>query len=66
MQTASTQFEHELRKRVDERMVELAEIICAGTPKDYAEYRQYVGRFQELKHTAETVFGEVNTKLNIR
>lgn len=66
MHSLNTQFEHELRKSIDKRMLEIAEVLSAGTPKDYAEYLKWVGRFQELKHISESVLSEINTTINTR
>lgn len=65
--TVSTQFEIELRKRVEARMLELAEILSDGQAiKDYGDYRRIVGEFQGLKRVIDTYFDEVNTTINQR
>ena len=67
MLTVNTQFEHELRKRINARLVAIAETLCDGTAiKDFADYRRYVGEFQGLKQVADTFCDEVNTILNKR
>ncbi len=67
MHTASTQFEHELKKRINDRLVEIAEILCDGQAvKDYPDYKRYVGEFQALKQVNESYCDEVNTTINER
>jgi len=67
MQTISTQFELELKKRIDQELIRIAEVLTLGHAiKDYAEYRRYVGEFQALKRVAETFCDEVNTTINER
>jgi hypothetical protein len=67
MQTISTQFESELKKRLNARMVEIAEILTSGQAiKDYADYRRFVGEFQGLRQVLDTYCDEVNTTLNQR
>ncbi len=67
MQTLSTQFEHELKKLLHDRMLAIAETLTAGHAiKDYSDYRRYVGEFQAYKQVVETYCDEVNTTLNTR
>jgi hypothetical protein len=67
MQTLNTQFEHELKKILQQRMVAIAEILTAGQAvKDYASYMRYVGEFQALTQVVDTHCDEVNTTLNKR
>lgn len=67
MPTLSTQFEHELKKLLQQRMVAIAETLTAGQAvKDYAAYMRYVGEFQALKQVVDTHCDEVNTTLNSR
>lgn len=67
MPTLSTQFEHELKKRLNERMVSIAEILCDGTAiREFQQYQRYVGEFQALKAVCETYCDEVNTTINQR
>lgn len=67
MLTVNTQFEAELKKRVNARRIEIAEILCEGQAvKDYADYKRYVGEYQALTQVADTYCSEVNTTLNQR
>lgn len=67
MQTVSTQFEHELKKLLEKRMLDIAEILSGGQAvKDFADYRRYVGEFQAYKQVVETYCDEVNTTINTR
>lgn len=67
MQTVSTQFETELKKRLHERMLAIAEILTAGhAVKDFADYRRYVGEFQAYKQVVDIHCDEVNTTINTR
>lgn len=67
MQTFNTQFEHELRKVIEARMVEIAEILTAGQAiKTLDDYRKFVGEFQGLKQVIDSYCGEVNTTLSKR
>lgn len=62
-----TQFEHELKKRINDRLVEIAEILCDGQAiKDYADYKKWVGEFQSLKRVADVYCDEVNKTINQR
>jgi hypothetical protein len=65
--TLNTQFEHELKKRLDEERLRIAEILCAGQAvKDYAEYCQYVGQYRAVSLVADSICDEVNTTINTR
>jgi hypothetical protein len=67
MQTISTQFETELKKRLHEEMIRLAECLTAGQAvKDFAAYQRYVGEFQALKKVVDIYCDEVNTTINTR
>jgi hypothetical protein len=67
MQTVSTQFEQELKKRLHEEMLRIAENMTEGLAiKDFATYLRYVGEFQALKRVVETYCDEVNTTINER
>lgn len=67
MQTASTQFEQELKKRLHEEMLRIAENMTEGLAiKDFATYLRYVGEFQALKRVVEMYCDEVNTRMNER
>jgi siderophore synthetase component len=67
MPTVSTQFEQELKKRLHEEMLRIAENMTEGLAiKDFATYLRYVGEFQALKRVVETYCDEVNTTINER
>jgi hypothetical protein len=67
MQTVSTKFESELKKRIDEELIRISEILSAGQAvKDYADYRYHVGMFHALNRVSYTFFDEVNTAINQR
>ena len=67
MPSLNSQFEHELKKRLDLRMIEIAEILCNGQAvKDFGDYRKFVGEYQGLRQVAETFCDEVNTTINTR
>lgn len=67
MPTLNTQFEHELKERIGERMRDITAILCAGQAvKDYAAYMRLVGEFQALKLVGDTYCNEVNTTINTR
>lgn len=67
MPSLNTQFEHELKKRINLRMVEIGEVLCAGQAvKDYGAYMKLVGEFQGLTHVADVLCDETNTTLNTR
>lgn len=67
MPTLSTQFEHELKKILQQRMVAIAETLTAGQAvKDYAAYMKYVGEFQAFKQVVDTYCDEVTTAINTR
>lgn len=64
---SSAQFEFELKKRLEERMLEIAQALTGGQAvKDYAVYREFVGEFRGLQNVIETYCDEVNTTLNKR
>lgn len=66
MATLNTQFEAELKKLLNERVREVAAILCDGQAiKDYADYRQYVGQLIALKQI-DDFCDQVNTTLNTR
>lgn len=65
--TFNTQFEHELKKLIKARMVDIADILCAGqVPKDHADYRHLVGQFQALRLVHDDFCELINTTLNQR
>jgi hypothetical protein len=65
--TASNQFEGELKKRLHDRMLEIAEILTAGQAvKDFETYQRYVGEFRAYKQVVDIHCDEVNTTINQR
>lgn len=67
MLTVSTQFEFELKKRIEQEQLRIAEILSAGQAvKDYADYRYHVGMFHALSRVSDTFFDEVNTTITQR
>jgi|FreactcultureFD7_1027221.scaffolds.fasta_scaffold78035_2 hypothetical protein len=67
MPTLNTQFEHELKKRIEQRLVAIAEALSAGQAvKDYAGYMKLVGEFQGLKQITDVYCDEVTTTINTR
>jgi len=67
MLTANNQYEHELKKRVDEERERLKDILEAGIAiKDYAQYQNYVGQLAAYNKVTSTFFEDVNTTLNKR
>jgi hypothetical protein len=67
MPTLNTQFEHELKKLAQQRMVAIAETLTAGQAvKDYAAYMKFVGEFQALKQVVDVYCDEVTTLINTR
>lgn len=67
MSSLNTQFEHELQKKLKDRMIEIADILCAGQAvKDFADYRRYVGEFLALQQVHDIYCDDVNTILSKR
>ena len=67
MLTINTQFEHELKKRIDQERTRLGEILSLGQAiPDYATYMRYVGEFQALNRVTDIYCQEVNETLNKR
>lgn len=67
MPSLNIQFEHELKQRIEQRLVSIAEILSAGQAvKDYPAYMKLVGEFQGLRQVIDTYFEEVNTTINTR
>ena len=67
MLTANNQYEHELKKRVDEERERLKDILEAGIAiKDYPQYQNYVGQLAAYNKVTSTFFEDVNTTLNKR
>jgi hypothetical protein len=46
-------FERELKKIVLAEIARVSDILANGSPIDYADYKQHVGRIQGLKATLE-------------
>ena len=67
MLTVNTQFEQELKKRIQEEVERVKDIIAAGMAvKDYADYRFHVGRITALRDVADSYCAEVTTKISQR
>jgi hypothetical protein len=67
MPSLNTQFEAELKKLINARMVEIADILCDGQAvKSYEDYRHLAGRFHALRQVHEDLCDQVNTTLNQR
>jgi hypothetical protein len=49
MLTYNTLFEHELKKIILAEIERVADVLANGSPIDYAEYKQQVGRIQGLR-----------------
>ena len=58
-------FEHELRKLVKAEQVRLTENLAAGSPDDWAEYRETVGQIRALKRV-EHLCNDVRTEMEKR
>lgn len=57
-------FETELQKRIAEEIERVRDVVGAGTPKDYAEYRWNVGKLLALKQVSEQFIDQVNSIIN--
>jgi hypothetical protein len=67
MPSLNTQFEHELKQRIEQRLLAIAETLSAGQAvKDYPSYMKLVGEFQGLKQVIDSYFDEINTTINTR
>jgi hypothetical protein len=67
MQTASTAFEAELKKRIGEEIDHLRDNLAAGAAvKDYADYRYHTGQINALRRVADSYCDEVAMILNKR
>jgi hypothetical protein len=65
LQTVSTQFELELKKRLREEIVRLSDVLIAGTAiTDYPKYQNIVGQISALGRVTETYCDEVTTTIN--
>lgn len=63
----STQFEHELKKRIDEELTRLLDILRTRTAVDsFDVYHYLVGQIDALERVTESYCDEVNTILDKR
>lgn len=67
MQTTSTVFEQELRKRISQELERLMENIAIGSAvHDYAEYRHLTGQIFAYNRVIADYFDDANTELEKR
>jgi hypothetical protein len=67
LQTVSTLFETELKKRIGTEIMRLGEELAIGQAvKDFAEYKHYTGKIAALSQVLEVFCDEVNTKISER
>lgn len=67
MQTASTAFEAELKKRISEEIERIRDILSQGQGvKDYADYRYFSGQINALRRTMDEYCDEIATLINKR
>lgn len=67
MQTASSHFEAELRKRIEAQMEHVRDVLCnPEAVKDYNFYMGYIGEYRALRQVLEVFCDEINTKINQR
>lgn len=65
MSSYDSRFERELQKRIGEELVRLREDLELGTAiKDYAQYRDYIGRIASLKRVAIEFCPEVQAQID--
>jgi hypothetical protein len=53
MLTYNSLFEHELKKIILSEIERLTDVLANGSPIDYADYKQQVGRIQGLKQALD-------------
>jgi hypothetical protein len=63
--TTNTQFELHLKKRIDEEIVRINDVLMTGVP-DFANYRYHVGMVFALRRCAKEFCDDANTELNKR
>jgi hypothetical protein len=67
VQTLNTQFEHELKKLIEDEIERIRDILGTGMAvKDYAEYRFYVGQIEALNRVSGSYCGEATTIISKR
>jgi hypothetical protein len=67
VQTLNTQFEHELKKLIDQEIERQKDILEAGVAvPDFAAYRHVNGQISALKRVRDSYCEEVNTLLSKR
>ena len=65
--TVGTQFEVELKKRVQEEIERLCDDLEAGTAiKDYAQYQHYVGMLKAYRRAISEFCDDVNETISKR
>jgi hypothetical protein len=58
-------FAVELKKILEEEIERIKDVLSTGTPVDYAEYKQHVGRLQGMRSVIDYC-DEVQTKISNR
>ena len=67
MQTLNTQFEHELKKLIEDEIERIKDILSVGmSVKDYAEYRFHVGQIEALNRVSTSYCDEATSIINKR
>ena len=67
MQTLNTQFEHELKKLIEDEVERIKDILAVGmSVKDYAEYRFHVGQIEALNKVSTSYCEEATTIISKR
>jgi hypothetical protein len=67
MLTVNTQFEHELKKLIEDEIDRIKDILGVGMAvKDYAEYRFHVGQIEALNKVSSSYCDEVTTIISKR
>jgi hypothetical protein len=65
--TVNTQFEHELKKLIEDEIERIRDILGTGMAvKDYAEYRFHVGQIEALNKVSASYCAEVTTIISKR
>jgi hypothetical protein len=66
MTTASSQFEHELKKLIDAEIDTIKENMVAGSFPDISAYQRHVGIVYAYRRVTDHLFSEANTIINER
>jgi hypothetical protein len=67
MLTANTAFETELKKRIDEEIERIRDILTEGTAiKDYSDYRFFTGQIMALRRCADQYCDETAVTISKR